>query len=257
MAEIDPVLIVSIVGGTLGSLLGAWFVNGYLAREFEKRKKKFEVKLERYTVVVENLQSLCETLAVAKEIGNLQRDALRGKLALKRTDHLDKLTRPGLPSMLMSVFSTVFKAILSVAAHTRIFNLWSRVIAVKRSVGLDVDEDNSEFTEFALKKSFAGTKENGTGNNQEQQKRVLEKLTVFSVDVLRCRGMLERNLKEAVYDIMVVGSVSLGYEILDFVESVNREVNAMDKEFVKLQEDWKSEIERITVVIAKDLEDTL
>lgn len=76
MDGIDPslILIVAVAIGSVASFLTVRYQNGKLAREFEKRKRKYEVKLERYSVVVENLglmHSFGDILKLTELVGNL------------------------------------------------------------------------------------------------------------------------------------------------------------------------------------------
>lgn len=66
MADVDTTqILVALILAVL-SLGGVWIANGHLARTFEKRKKKYEVKLEKYSVVI-------ETFALLTHFGHVAR----------------------------------------------------------------------------------------------------------------------------------------------------------------------------------------
>ncbi len=65
MAEIDTGQVLIAFGIAFIGIVGTWLGSGVLARRFEKRKKKYEVKLERFSAVADGLQLLSQETRVA------------------------------------------------------------------------------------------------------------------------------------------------------------------------------------------------
>jgi hypothetical protein len=72
------VTLLGIVGSGLFGIILAWFVNSFLARDLEKRKKKYDIKYESYSQVYRSLESFVQ-LARVWHLHSMVSNRLEGK----------------------------------------------------------------------------------------------------------------------------------------------------------------------------------
>ncbi len=220
---------------TIG-ILGTWFGNGYLTRKFEKRKKKYEVKLERYTVLSETL----DLLLLAEDFLEKRARAIEAFHGLLPEDLEDN-----------EKFDQIWTPMADARGLMRM---------LKRSIGIEVSEDYSDPSED---QGIWERPENDTGAMELAVKRAdyISKFWKYCQELNQCLEILVTRMERGISDIRVIGSMTLAAKIDRlYNEVLHRMLPSEDGIMCSTIQEaraWKSRVDELVVDLAIDLEKTL
>lgn len=240
MADIDTTQILVALILAVFSLSGVWVVNGHLARTFEKRKRKYEVKLDKYSVIV-------ETFGLLALFGNVARLHMSVSKLLEISDKSESVERDYDPGALL-------------------FEYWYSLLVLKAGVGLDVTKDYGEA--FAEGRLMGIPVFDGEGNDEDETKEEMKKFFWSQTgDLLRCMEMLVTRLSRDLSVIKVIGNkplvekaerILLTIIVRTFTGEYYRFGKKLEIEnLVQLPANWQQMISDFEEALATDLEGTL
>ena len=231
MAEVDLYQVAGLVLSVLGPLAIVVLANGHYAREFEKQKKKYEVKLERYSVVALCLQLLLQATQTMHSFQKLVEDLHDMGFSDAREN--------------------------SESSWTELQAL-SRIKVLKESLDLEITE---EYRDVVGERFFLGVRTEEAEKIGDEQ--ATDKATAWMdghfCDVLRCVDIIKVRLNKGVSDLRVIGQKSVADRVEDLTsEYLNDNFEAdpwMEPPPTEIK--WRPRIDGMIETFAKNLEETL
>lgn len=237
MAEVDLYQVAGLVLSVLGPLVIVILANGHYAREFEKQKKKYEVKLERYSDVAEVLSLVSLATMTVRE----------GKNIISSF----KMTRIGETTMNKT---ETLELVVPEDKH------WVMLKTLERCLGLDIKGGYSESIERGRDLAEANGEADLLRSGETTARKFRESQRFFH-ELLSCVEVLYEKLHSATREMRIIGEIDLAedvenlssssmFDVLDFLTSV-------DGELVGETEEFDDDVLELEKKLAEDLEQTL
>lgn len=182
--------LLGLVGSALFGLIMAWFVNSHLARDLEKRKKKYDIKYESYSTVYRNLESIVQ-LGKVWHLHNLVSSRVEGKKENGVVQQVDS------NSLIMAYVSEleILRAIVGEGLHEGLLEELSQ----ESLMGVSFEE-----AEGLDEKGF--------------RDRIKKSLKKHVISIIRWWVIMLKDLDKSLLRVKLIGSLDIGQSVGDFVK---------------------------------------
>lgn len=232
-------LLLAIVSGFIAVVV-TWIANSYLARDLEKKKKKYDVKLERYSELYENLE-LMRSLGHVWNLHKMIDKRIEGKDG--PADTWSGVDTDKLMAQYLGQYDVLMSR-LGGEVDRSLFEELSR----KRFMGIPFDR-------------FESIEKN------EMINQIKETMERHWIDLFKCLGILNTRLERSLSRIKVIGAEDVAEEVerlLGFFVALIfqigpylKETETLDKAISEMMGGWGPSLEDVKSRLENDLEETL